>query len=58
MILLAVLIAVAATVGLMIVMVSIATVSGQTSNREEMEKVREEFGRIVDRLGEEEGDPP
>lgn len=58
MILLAALIGLTATVGLMMVIIGTTIVDGQSSNRADMERVREEFERIVDRLGEEEGDSP
>lgn len=56
MILLAALVGLTATVGLMMLIIGTTIVEGQTSNRAEMERIREEFERIVGRLGEEEGD--
>lgn len=55
---LALLIGFLATFGVLLACVGTAIVDGQSSNRDEMERVREEFGRIVGRLGEEEGDAP
>lgn len=55
---LALLIAFLATFGVLMACVGTAVIEGQSSNREEMERVREEFERIVGRLGEEEGDSP
>lgn len=46
------------TFGFMLVVIGAVVMNGQSSNREEMERVREEFERMVDRLGSEEGDPP
>lgn len=58
MILLALLIGFTGTFGLMLVVIGAAVLNGQSSNRDEMERVREEFERIVDRLGTEEGGSP
>ena len=42
------------TFGLLLAAVGTAVVGGQRANRAEMERMRDEFERIVDRLGEEE----
>jgi len=43
--------------GILVSCIAKAIVDGQSKNRTEMERVREEFERIVERLGEEEGGP-
>lgn len=42
--------------GVFIVCVSVAMATGQRYNRKEVQRLAEEFDRIVDKLGEEEGE--
>jgi hypothetical protein len=48
-------IAALAAFGLFLIVIAVAVVTGQNENREETRRLTDEFDRIVERLGEEEG---